>query len=756
MAKFCGACGNPVEETMAFCNRCGNPLPKSAPVAAPVQPAPAPAPAPVAAPVQPTPVVTPVAAKASAAKSTQPTTKKGKFLAFVAIACVLVLLVTISVLSADPVELPKDNGIGGSYNGGNTIDIGGNISANPGGTGNSGGSNIQSKPEQNITRTVMIYLVGSDLETTYGCASTDIEEMIDADINTAKTRVLICTGGAKSWENAQVSSDETAVFLLEQDGITKVHSSGKKNMADAATLEEFIRFSVNNYSSDRYSLILWDHGGGPLCGYGLDEQYQSMMSITALRNAIASSIESKLEVLGFDACLMGSVECAWVLRNVADYYVASEETEPGQGWNYAFLEDLTRCANGADMGKLIVDTYFDYYTTLFNRYPKHKTDITLSCTDLSKLNAVEVSLDNLFADVNEEIVGGKISEASRCRYRSKSFGKEGGVFEYDLIDLGHITDLLAGAYPTEAKALKSALADYVVYSRTNTENAGGVSIYHPYDNEDYASTFLRLFDSFDFAKNYAGYIRNFDTHVLDQGGGNGAYRDLGSAQGTAVSKNQASDLAISLTEEQINTFAGAEYYVFYALPADVTFSGNVEYLQVFSGQDCTLTAGKLTATYENKAVFGKSNGSYSPFPLSMYQIYDGSGTDKYYFSCMFWDLEAFDVESVNWLMYIEDGKPRLGNAYFTETNSDNQLASKMLVDSADYGLYGFVNNSYTVQQGDYGTQFTFSGSSYGMEYYKDQFSLELRPIEDKENYYAVFAITDIYGNRYFSDFIPLS
>ena len=745
MAKFCGACGNPVEETMSFCNRCGSPLPKTvpAPVAAPVQPAP------VAAPVQPAPV---------AAKPTQQPTKKQKFLAFVAVACVLVLLVTISVLTAEPPKMPeRDNSIGGSYNGGsdnNGGNSGGNSGNNSG--GNAGGSAIQSQPVQNITRTVMIYLVGSDLESKQQSATKDIQEMIDADIDTAKTRVLICTGGSKQWHYAGVSADENAVFLLEQNGITKVQSTAKKNMADPDTLEDFIRFSVGNYPADRYSLILWDHGGGPICGYGHDEQYNDMMSVSELRSAVSASLSGKLEMLGFDACLMGSVECAWAFRDLAEYYVASEEVEPGYGWNFAFLEDLPRCADGGDMGQLIVDTYFDFYDDLFQKRPLYRTDITLSCTDLSKIGAVEIGINNLFEDVNAEILSGKISEASRCRYRSKAFGKEGGNFEYDLIDLGHITDLLAADYPAEAQALKAVLNSYVVYSRTNTDNAGGVSIYHPYDNRDYVSSFIRTFESFNFADNYAKYIRNFESHVLAQGGGNGAYRDLGAAKGTAVSKNQTSDLSIPLTEEQAATFAGAEYYVFYALPADVTFSGNVEYLQVFSGQDCTLNNGILSATYADKAIFGKdAKGAYSPFPLSLYQTYDGSGNEKYYFSCIFHKTEELDMEPVDWTMRIADGKPQLGGAYATATEKDHMLADKTVINSEDYGLYSFMNNSYTVQNGEYGAQFTFSGSSYGMEYWKDQFSLELKPIADKENYYAAFAITDIYGNRYFSDFIPL-
>ena len=49
----------------------------------------------------------------------------------------------------------------------------------------------------------------------------------------------------------------------------------------------------------------------------------------------------KVDVLAFDACLMQMAEVAYEVKDLADYVVGSEETEPGPGYPYdPFLAGL--------------------------------------------------------------------------------------------------------------------------------------------------------------------------------------------------------------------------------------------------------------------------------------------------------------------------------------------------------------------------------------------------------------------------------
>lgn len=47
--------------------------------------------------------------------------------------------------------------------------------------------------------TVMVYMCGSNLETNYGSASADIQEMLDARFDTSRVHLLVMIGGSKNW-----------------------------------------------------------------------------------------------------------------------------------------------------------------------------------------------------------------------------------------------------------------------------------------------------------------------------------------------------------------------------------------------------------------------------------------------------------------------------------------------------------------------------------------------------------------------------
>ncbi len=619
----------------------------------------------------------------------------------------------------------------------------------------------------NITRTIMIYIVGSDLERENGCATVDIQEMIDAEFDSDKVQVVICAGGSWVWQNEVVSNTETSYYQVTDDTLVKVEQVHQNNMGNDKTLSDFLKWSFSEYPADRYSLILWDHGGGPLYGYGEDEISGDALSMQELREAMADSPfdgDNKMEFLGFDACLMGCVEIAWLFKDYAQYFVASQETEPGTGWNYEFLSNVSSCRDGGEIGRAIIDSYFEFYDEIFELYPWQESELTLSCVDLSKIDTVEKVLDSLFSGVNQSVLSGGFVAASRCRSWTKTFGKSSTSHDFDLVDLTHLASLLSSTY-TKASALEQAIDDAVVYSRSNIRNANGLSVYHPYENSIQFIMFYNTYKSMGFANHYSEYIVNFMNCVQKGYANQNSYREFSKTAGTSILNGTQHDLEIQLTEEQIKTFANAKYYVFWEMPSSVTFSKKTEYLQVFSGQDVNVSEnGKLTASYHGKAVFGKNNatGEYSDCPLSMDQIYDGSLEEKYRFRCLFWlfdDNLEMDVQTVNWLMKIKNGKPTLLNAYSIEDEEDenNVFPDKQLLNPEDYTIYGFMNNSYFVNKDEMqNTVLEASGSAYGFEYSKeDGLSLELRPIEDKSQYKAVFVVEDIYGNRYLSDFIPL-
>ena len=118
----------------------------------------------------------------------------------------------------------------------------------------------------------MIYMCGSDLESEYGAASVDINEILSADIS-ENVNVLIQTGGCVDWTNDQISEERSQIFSVENGELQLVNDDvGLKNMAESSTLTEFINYSKESYPANRYGLIIWNHGFGTLEGFGHDEK----------------------------------------------------------------------------------------------------------------------------------------------------------------------------------------------------------------------------------------------------------------------------------------------------------------------------------------------------------------------------------------------------------------------------------------------------------------------------------------------------
>ena len=80
---------------------------------------------------------------------------------------------------------------------------------------------------------------------------------------------------------------------------------------------------------------------------------------------------------------MASVELACIIDDYADYMIASQEVEPGFGWNYAFLKKCCKTDTGSLMQE-IVDNYVAYSEDYFEKNEFFRSEVTLSIVDLAK------------------------------------------------------------------------------------------------------------------------------------------------------------------------------------------------------------------------------------------------------------------------------------------------------------------------------------------------------------------------------------
>lgn len=342
------------------------------------------------------------------------------------------------------------------------------------------------------TWTIYVYFCGSNLESIDGQATIDIEEIIDAQLPD-NVRVLIQTGGAKTWQNSIIDADHIQRYLYHENTLTLIDQQPDSNMGDPATVSDFLSFGEKNYPADHKVFIFWNHGSGSVYGAAFDERFDNdSLTLNEMQQAFAmvyslSDVNPPFEIIGFDACLMATIDTAKVFAPIARYLVASEELEPGIGWHYTgwlnrFGENTG--VNGAQVGKFICDTYIANCANY-----DCDAEVTLSVIDLGRLPALTQAYDNLG---NEALIAAAkqpsnfMAALGRNAIDAENYGgntKEQGYS--NMVDLGGFIENSRDILPTHASTFLRALEDCVVYQVAGMyrRNSSGLSGYFPYNGD---------------------------------------------------------------------------------------------------------------------------------------------------------------------------------------------------------------------------------------------------------------------------------
>lgn len=633
-------------------------------------------------------------------------------------------------------------------------------------------------------QTIMVYMVGSDLESEYGNGSLDLTEMMDSGVDTEHNNIVVYTGGASEWQLEGLSADENSILLLDGDEFVVLDTTHPENMGDPDTLSFFINYCLENFTSETYSLVLWDHGGGPVLGYGIDENYRDLLTLEEIQSALDSSVgqnNMRLEWVGFDACLMNSMEVADMLAPYANYMIASQETEPGWGWNYYFLGDVSDIAlDGAEMGEIIIDAYMDYGEYVFSEYPRLYSDLTLSCIDLSRYQKAEDSLNDFFLELDDSLDIQTFPELVRNRENVRDFGNYSTTFNYCMVDTIHLLETLAPDHKTAGQAI-DAINDMVIYSRTNMLNAGGISICYPYQtSEEYTDECIQIQENIDFASDYTGFLRDFyaiengETLSKDWNVSNATTGVTATPMQGAVGST-GSDITLQLTEEQQANFASGGYYILCNLlkqgfiEKDEDARADEMYLYIHGSRNVTLDDdGVLHAYYNNNVVYMKDEESRSDIPMILTEKEVFENENRYLAYVV---LQSFRGEISDWKsesaqlqIVVNDEYPNgiIRNAIPLSNNEDDMNnPSKQLIDLEDYDYMSVAARCSYVTRDENGNLmdfFDWEKSGWMMGFEQDlsmDYELEVIPIQNPENFVCIFFVKDTQGNISFSEMIPL-
>ena len=289
--------------------------------------------------------------------------------------------------------------------------------------------------------------------------------------------------------------DGGKLLEITSGGATELENMGDINTGDPQVLADFITRGITDYPADHYALVISDHGAS-WPGVGGDESSDlDSLELWELNEAIAGGLEGagldKLDLLGFDACLMATYEVASTLAPLADRLLASQELEPGHGWDYSAFAMVGQ-NGGATVDELGSALIAGFEAQAIDQ--DDDSEITLSLTDLTQMPAVDAALAEFTGQLIAR-VDGVAPTVGKTLATTLGFGKSPDPdSESFMTDLG----MLAGEIGVDALDVSDAADDLVraindaVVDKVDgqaTRGATGLSIYFPPQPEYYVQDY---------------------------------------------------------------------------------------------------------------------------------------------------------------------------------------------------------------------------------------------------------------------------
>jgi hypothetical protein len=335
---------------------------------------------------------------------------------------------------------------------------------------------------------------------------------------------------------------------------TALANLGGADMGAATTLGDFVSWARTTYPANHYLLVIWNHGQGwrfetaqnqalktsaarsrgevaaalsdnltadivaegrqrPVGGFksvSFDDDTKHFLYNRDIEDSLGSLLkDQKLDVIGFDACLMSMVETGYAFRAVAKVMVGSEELEPGSGWDYGNLlgtvEANPEQINEKGMGQLLVDSYKQAYDD--------RLKTTMSAIDLSKIGSFADTLDALAKSLEANIPA-EAPNIAKARASCENYGEAADMT--NPIDIAEFASALVErtknpAILAAARAVvESVGSSGVVYANYYSDRSGagygskGVSIFFPETKVNFSAD-----------PDHDGYLLTNQDHVVE-------------------------------------------------------------------------------------------------------------------------------------------------------------------------------------------------------------------------------------------------
>lgn len=336
-------------------------------------------------------------------------------------------------------------------------------------------------------------------------ATNDINEILRGGVPENVT-VLALVDRAKLGEYGSfgeidgLEPHSTAKWLrITSVGLEELEDLGEIDMADPDTVRMFIERLLEEPPTKRRAVVFWDHGSS--FSFGSDDSARNPSNSMSVAEIAAqfrddprdeTSAYARFDLVGFDACLMSSLEALAEFYPVAPLYVGSAELEPGDGWNYRGIFEFmgrTPDLTPRDLATTIVNSYADYYADEPGRASGLQVTQAAWSTDSTEVSRAIDELAKVYEQEsgsktgNYKMVADLYSAQAESTFYARSPEKPSESTSW--MDVG---EFLANHGKTggadvarAAEGLRSSLEKLRIAHRTDgrAEDVMGLSIYFP-------------------------------------------------------------------------------------------------------------------------------------------------------------------------------------------------------------------------------------------------------------------------------------
>jgi hypothetical protein len=364
----------------------------------------------------------------------------------------------------------------------------------------------------------------------YDFANKDLEEIESALYNNEVNVVVFV-------DYLNTNNGEAGLYNLTKEGLVKIEDILEPNTGQKENLSYLIDYSLEYFPANRYILGIWGHGDG----WRLEEQSKRViapdytsdndgLNLYELEEGILDSQLNKIDIIAFDACLMGGIETAYQLGNLCEYIVSSPELTPTNGFEYEriftyIMENYS--IDSEEIAKKIVDINMQSYAVGGSQYMEGTTEaVVYSVAKQSKLENLVNELDKvmILLDQNEGI----LEEVEALRYQPGAL-EESYVLEYDknymysdrsfYVDFGDLFKKMRNIENIEVNLslaideLLTAYNEYIIYAKYQNglyygeieafeENSTGLSMFMDF-NEKYTEYYNEYNNASKFGEKYS-------------------------------------------------------------------------------------------------------------------------------------------------------------------------------------------------------------------------------------------------------------